>query len=543
MVDGSLARRTALAISLGGVVAYSVVLISELWGTSELVGIHPDTTTYLRPAAAAFFEGKWDHLLRPFGYPALAYIVIKLGGSLNALVTFQLVGYFFAGCLIYLVVLISLGYANRGLHEANTAPLFATAAMLAYFVSCTRPLEFAYYVIPESICSTTAVAALTMCATLICNRLHPPTKAVALAIAASACSAFLISLKPSMAGVAILTLVLAGWGFIRQNCRASGWFVTITLTTMVAIPSAVVLVDDWLIRKYADEYAKEFGPLTAFCNNAPLVVSSLERSSTNGRRLLGENGARDVAQFLRNVIAGPGSGWPLLGFDGDRCVWVLEQQRKELERKYFGIKPEQVAGTYRQLVISSIIENPADYLVRISKQISAYIATDKISCNRPSLSDWSEYQMSLYVKRLISFYAMGPTSDHALPVAPGTNTLCLRLNPFLSLLGPLLILLAVALATIQLMRARRQHVDSAQQRAVLSSAGFWLSGAIIVALVHTFDIGRYVIVMFPVYIATLAIALGYLMGTARRIFVGFFLGRDYVVASRPYSSSGVLYQR
>ena len=461
------------------------------------------------------FERSWDHLHRPFGYPTLAYIALKIGSSLNAVVSLQLVGYLLAGFLVYLVVFITLKPRANALHSTVTGPLFAGGAMVAYFTLSTLFLASAYYVLPEFVSSASSIAALTFCAILISNRVLHPLNAALIAIAASICAAMLISFKPSMIGIAAFTLALAAYGVFVQKYRPSRSLAAVTLFTMISIPSSVLLVDEWLIRKYADGSAIEFGPKTAFCNNAPLILNNLERPGTISRHLLGEDGAREFATFLRDVISSPANGMDIQGFDGDHCMYTLGRRREDLQRKYLGVAPDQVAGAYRRLVIMSILDSPGTYLLRVIKQMKAYVTGDATSCNRPKLFDWRtrEAEMHPIVKKLVLVYAKGPTANELLPMAPGIDTLCFGLSRFLAYLSFPIIGLALVLASMQFVTRALQHSTSRQAQSVLQTIGFWLSGAVVVSLVHTFDIQRYITVMFPVYIATLAIAFGYLIDT------------------------------
>jgi hypothetical protein len=504
----------AVVISLGFVFAYFALMVGALWGTWELIGMSPDTPNYLLPSAATLFDGHWHHVQRPFGYPALIYVAIMIGGSLNALVAFQLALYLLAGLLVYATVQIPLylgSEANDQSAGAIAVYLFATGAMIGYILLSSQLLAFAFYVLPEFVSSATALVALTLCLILMRNHIRRQTHVAALAIAASVCAAMLISFKPSMTGTAGLTLMLAAWCLIRQSRYVSRWLLVGVLVAMLAIPSAVFIIDNQLVRNYRDSESIEFGALTAFCNNAPLIVRDLETPDTTSGHLLGDDGSRKVAQFLHDSIAaGTGQDFQIQGFNGDHCLWYFEEQRKKLEKEYFGTNPDEVVQTYRRLVIASILDAPGSYALRISEQMKAYLVSDLVTCD-PGRQWDKPYAGYPLVDRLISQYAKGPTAQ-TLPIAPGASTLCHRLAPLFNLLDLPVIGVALSLSVLQLLRTwSRQGLNSAYARAVLLSTGFWLSGAVVVALVETFDRQRYVTVMFPVHIVALAIAGAYLV--------------------------------
>jgi hypothetical protein len=512
-------RRFVEVVCVVGAVAYFGLVVGALWGTWNLIGMSPDTPRYLLPSAAALFEGRWDHVQRPFGYPAIAYVSIWVGGSLDALVVLQLALYVLSGLLIYVAVRIPFRSGSRADGPAAAgivAPLAATGAMIAYFLLSSRLLASVFYVLPEFVSSATALGALTLCLTLMINRMHRPAYAAALATAAAGCAAMLISLKPAMSGTAGLTLILAAWGLIHQSYRAPRSLIISTLVAMVAIPSAVLVIDSHLVRKYRDFGALEFGALTAFCNNAPLIVRNLETPGVTGNRLLGEDGSRKVAQFLHETMAaGTAQNFQTQGFNGDYCLWYLEERRRELEREYFGSTPDEVVQTYRRLVFASVLEAPGSYALRFGRQLKAYLVSDQVTCSLDR--KWNDRSFRSYplVDRLIRLYATGPTAQ-TLPTAPGADTLCTRLAPLLNLWHLPVIAIALTLAILHLgMGWRRPRLDNGAQ-AVLLSMAFWLSGAVVVALVETFDRQRYVTVMFPVYIVALAITGAYLVSTVTR---------------------------
>jgi uncharacterized membrane protein YhaH (DUF805 family) len=124
------------------------------------------------------------------------------------------------------------------------------------------------------------------------------------------------------------------------------------------------------------------------------------------------------------------------------------------------------------------------------------------------------------VDRLVSKYGLGPT-DQSFPSLPGADSICRSLVQMVTGLQLPVISAAVILALISI-GWRRSHQRQPAARAVLLSTGFWLSGAAIVALVQTFGTYRYIVVMFPVFIATFAIASGYILEMMAVSFVRLY---------------------
>jgi hypothetical protein len=525
LLGSNTVRRIALVTSIVGVVIYFMFLESAFWGSWTLIDLQRDSRSYLWPAATALFEGHWFRIERPFLYPLLAYEAIKLGGSLQALVLTQLVLYATASIVLYMTVLAAL-FSSLNLILERTkafavAHIFAIAAGFGYFVLSSHYLASAFYIGPELVSSVAALLALSLCLLLI-NYRHPVVSSAALALAAAVCAALLVGFKPAMTATAGLTLVLAAWGLVRHSQNLSRLVLGLILITMLAMPIAVFSVDGHFARKYGDTRWDTDGPVSAFCNNAPLIADNLQTPDSAGNRLLGETGATDVVAFLRAVINEQhprGGTWRIEGYNGDVCQYDLKDWRQGLENKYFGATTQEIARTYRWLVIGSILEAPGAFAKRVFTQLKAYVTSNEVTCEVLRQEQRSPGHLpppafavdGSVVDQLVSKYGLGPT-DQSFPAATGSDLVCRSLSWMVGGLQLPIISIAVILALLSCgWRRSRQREASTGATAVLLTAGFWLSGAALVALVHTFDVYRYVVVMFPIFIATLAIASGYIV--------------------------------
>jgi hypothetical protein len=139
------------------------------------------------------------------------------------------------------------------------AHIFALGAALAYFTLSSRYLALAFYAGPELAASVAVLSAASACLLLIDYR-YPAIISAALALAAAVCAALLVGFKPSMTATAGLTLILAAWGLVR--CQAlSRLVLAVILATMVALPTAVFVVDGYFARAYGDTKWDLFGPV------------------------------------------------------------------------------------------------------------------------------------------------------------------------------------------------------------------------------------------------------------------------------------------
>ena len=506
-----------ILLSLGTAVLVTALVAHSLWGAWRLVDLQPDSSTYLAPAATALFAGDWGHLVRPFVYPAIAFAAIWSGGTLDHLIALHIAAYLLGAPLIYAIVLLPGQLAARSLDHSRTAfnramsHLIAAAAVVVYFSLSALYLASVFYVAPEILSSIAALAALWLSLKLMLDHRLKRANLAACALGAGLCAAAIVGMKPALLALAGLTLLLATWGLWQQRMRFQKTILIATWGAMIALPAAVVVGDRYLAQQYHDASARLFGPTTVFCNNADIIGQALETPDSRARQLLGDTAARDVAQFLKDVQED--ESWPLLGFNGDRCMYTLAIRRIALERRYFGPTSDDVVRTYRQLLTASIADAPGLYARRVVRQFKRFLLDRSADdCYRHDQHAWSPGTFApdlALVQRLIDERGSdirGQAFPHPFPL----NTLCRDLAKRMNTAHIHLATLSLIGATLCFFGRRtmpRRLILSAQ--AALISIGFWLSTAPIVALVHTFDIERYITVTFPLYVVMLASTLSF----------------------------------
>jgi len=169
--------------------------------------------------------------------------------------------------------------------------------------------------------------------------------------------------------------------------------------------------------------------------------------------------------------------------------------------------------TYRQLLTASIADAPGLYARRVVRQFKRFLLDRSADdCYRHDQHAWSPGTFApdlALVQRLIDERGSdirGQAFPHPFPL----NTLCRDLAKRMNTAHIHLATLSLIGATLCFFGRRtmpRRLILSAQ--AALISIGFWLSTAPIVALVHTFDIERYITVTFPLYVVMLASTLSF----------------------------------
>ncbi len=515
-------HRLVVLLSMATGLTVTALTTYSLWGAWQLVDLQPDSAQYLAPAATALFAGDWSHLVRPFVYPTLVFAAIWSGGTLDHLIALHIAAYLLGAPLIYAIVLLPGQLAARSLDHSRTtfnralSHLLAAAAVVVYFSLSALYLASVFYVAPEIFSSIAALAALWLSLKLMLDRRLKRTNLTACALGAGLCAAAIVGMKPALLALAGLTLLLATWGLWQQRMRFQKTMLIATWGAMIALPAAVVVGDRYLAQHYHDAAARLFGPTTVFCNNADIIDQALETPNSRARQLLGDSAARDVAQFLKDVQED--ESWPLLGFNGDRCMYTLAARRIALERRYFGPTSDAVARTYRQLSIASIADAPELYARRIVRQLKRFLLDRSADdCYRHDQHLWlpGTFAPDLpLVRRLIAELGSG-IREHTFPHPLPLEMLCSDLAKRMTTAHlPLIVLALIGAALCFLGRRTMPRRLTALAQAALISIGFWLSAAPIVALVHTFDIVRYITVTFPLYVAMLASTLSFCLALA-----------------------------
>ena len=507
-------QRLLILLSSSAAAAFVAATAYSFWGAWRLVELEPDSPGYLAPAAAAIFEGRWDHIAaRPFVYPGFLYMAIRWGGTLDHVVALQMAAYLLCAPLLYAIVLLPTrrsvtADARPRIGFSVYAPhAMAAGAVAVYFSLSGYYLASAFYVAPELLPSCLALASLWLCLKLTLDRHLRPAAAVAYALAAALSATLLIGMKPAMWALAGLTLALASGGLWRQRLRPRAATLIAAWMVMLALPAAVVVADNRLVQKYQDSTAQLFGHQLAFCNNVDLIRQALETPGSRARQAVGEPAAQAISAFLREIPAKEPS--PILGYNGDRCMYELGAQRTEIERRYFGARTEDVAHAYRQLFAASVADAPGLYAKRVLRQLRAYVLErPHLDCFRGSQRRWTDDEVAgiglPLVQRLVQERSSRldgqPFPQPLLAEESCGDLVSLIYRPHV----PLIIVAMIGSAVCYVRRRSMPAMLLALAQAALIGIAFWLSAAAIVALLHSFDVIRYTTVAFPLYVAMLA---------------------------------------
>jgi hypothetical protein len=495
-------------------VALCVLVGFSLLASWPLIDIQPDTPVYLAPAATAVYEGGWTHYLRPFLYPFFIFLAVDSGGSIDVLVAVQLVAYVLSALLLYAVVIaparaVVADRRQRFFLGADAAShLLAVLAVVAYFAASTRYLASAYFVGPELLSSFAALLALWASLLLMLYGPMPARHLLGALLLAGLSAGMLVGLKPALLLVAAVPLACAAWRLGRNVDNLGVMHRLAAFSLVLAMPAFVLMVDAYLVERYNDRAAAFFGPATAFCNNADIVKPLLEVPDSRVRQVVSAAAAADLTDFLAEVLAD--DSWSLMGYNGDQCMYTLAQHRVRIEREHFGPDLDAAADMYAQIVVAAAWEAPTLFAARVARQLHAFAFIKlPLDCAPHYQQNWPRGSFSHrpLVQRLVEEKSTG-SAGRQFPEPPPVAWMCRSTAEKLEFLWPF----ALVSAGLGILLLLRRSVRAGRRLSLFAVAALlggcvWISSAAIVALVHSFDINRYATVIFPVYIATLALCL------------------------------------
>lgn len=165
---------------------------------------------------------------------------------------------------------------------------------------------------------------------------------------------FLILIKPHFLATALILPVILAMMLRRQLARRY-LLLSILLGCIVSAPFH--LFDQQLKAKYDPRTSKTFGPKTLFCNNLDVLEVAFQRGLDD--KLM-------VRPEVREILKSGTNGWDTLGFDGDKCMYG------ELGRtlsSHFKGKLDAEVRYYYLTYISAVQVAPDMVLRRFTRQL------------------------------------------------------------------------------------------------------------------------------------------------------------------------------
>lgn len=485
----------------------------------------PDSYSYIEPGLRLASGQEIAHSsLRDLGYPALAYLAVKLG-SLAWILKIQVI-LVMAGmaCLLAIVPLFldAVLFQKERISKIflRVLPLFAVILSFSYplLLLSNDDFMFAIYAVMAE-----APHLLPMALAMLCfvggGVAKSPSRRVIL-LSASTSFAFISTVvKPSSLGIfavcaaGLLMAILVHWRQVRSVSNIAA----IILTALVVI--GVHGLDTWISPPGFD-----FGARSFFCNHLDVIAPSYETSTAERAQ---------VGALMKSVLRSGPNGWPLQGFNGDSCFYdgpFIASIDAAAKSEHMSPKSWEMREFVR-----AVIANPLDYLHHVSRQLAYFehhpIGQDEQWKGIMSDADWLALE---------PFPAMAHTNREAFS-GIGSNWLTSTFPHVGEALDAGLAWFASSFALVTLVAsslaagtvlAVRKPSRLHPEFILLASGAFTMALAGTVAASHTFDVERYItdILAFSLLwwmlsilfmLRSLALVLSYLLIRAReRLEIG-----------------------
>lgn len=427
---------------------------------------------------------------RGVGYALLTLLALAFG-SLRLIPKLQLVAVM-AGvsCILAVLYLLLAALAMR-LHRSSQVPqwILASCASVVAATYCVMLASHDAFVIDIYRALAEALHLLPTAVVLVSFVLAWMTRAPAWRLSSLIVSASAAYLSTVVKPHTSMVLALCGLSLaivIVRNYRALRSPAVLSLCCLSAILIVSIhRLDTWITPKGFD-----FGPKTLFCNHLD-VAEPVFDASTPERSL--------VRGLLKGVLQHPHPDWPLLGFQGDACMYGADFNRAmQAAARAEGLEP---AAWERREFLKAVMKNPIGYGRAVWKQFAffmAYPIKDADSTATGIITDDEWRSLKLHAD-LIDMSREQFTIDLSnwvattLPrVAAVGKTILWTVS--ISFAFTTVSATSIALGVFFLQR-KRAAVQA--EIALLSVAAFTLAFALTTMLAHTFDVSRYLTDILP----------------------------------------------
>lgn len=457
------------------------------WPQPHLI-VFSDSIGYLGPAVDALEGGHFTHWRgRAFVYPLFLLGVLGVAPEPLAIVYAQRV----LVVVTYTALAYSVWLLTRLAQQKRLAsrPILTVLAgfWLLTYVAYPPAVILAHAVMAE--CMFSALVALVLLCVVVVALPETSLKRRRCALALAAIfSVALVFVKPHwLAAGLLLPVLMLGLVPSGQRRAAFGWFLVPLLLAMIAFA-----VPEKLLQERYDAYtSKVFAPRSLFCNSADLIYDDLAHHAH-------DSSANQLRELLGEVVSPtqPTSKWPWLGFDGDKCMYGAAG--KWVAEKYSGDASAETAY-YWQAYLGAILRQP-DYLFKrvgrqflslasrpLGKTDASYVANTRLVLEYQEKHQFYRTWMARYRTDLFGVVE-SPFARYQVELK------------VLYFLAGLALLMNLALAAFRLIADRSAASDKKPfNRMFLSILMLCFAINCLIAIVHTFDISRYVEMQMPLF--------------------------------------------
>lgn len=342
----------------------SLVLLVTLAALGNLISsgrgfvFWPDSIGYLSPLADwQAGRGFTAWYGRSFLYPAFLALFMQEHNSYIPVLFAQIM---MQGTVIILAGLLAGAVERRMKCQSTGWSLLARGVLLIGLVSFDfNPtlLGLVHTLMPE----TMFVFMLALQCLIVWVAIHTNNKILKCAgVAGISFFGFMLILVKPHYLLAAFVLPCAVTIMLHRQVAARYLLVAVLLGSAAAIPFH--LFDGQLKKQFDPVTSVVFGPRSLFCNNLDVLNAGFER------------GAGDILEIRPQVdsILGAGpNGWRVLGFDGDACMYG--DLGRKISSHFKGSLPAEVAYYY-ETYISAALRAPDMVAFRFARQVAAALA-------------------------------------------------------------------------------------------------------------------------------------------------------------------------
>lgn len=462
----------------------------------RVLGVVPDSWGYLHPALQ-WASGRDLELIygRTIGYPAGLGLMLKIGG-MDFVPLLQTVAAAITVCFTLLGFNIAYGPMVRGRPMGGVfIGLVTLIGGIALF--CYQPLiNHAQSMATESL-GAFSMSLAGLCLLVAVFTKIRPNALYAIVFLGAISAGFSLFVRPHNAAFAVLVwLGLCLTLFLNRKLRL--WpRVAVAAAACGVIVFGLAAPQAALKDKY-DPAGDLFGPVTFFCNHAPIVDSEVPDLIEDKK-----TAAKIDAILDKTVALGP-NGWTTLGYNGDYCFYLSDLTK--LLSEHFKGDIAQSRAFLMTAFLHGVRDDPLAYAQKVVRQVAVALSAPLYNYGAVFVHTRKFYdefeQTGEYGRFALNHVAPEgadpkPLLRSAAPIHEFGRAVLGTLN---KVAIPVLVLVVMFLL-IDLLRWRLGNLDTARfvqsWLPICLIFGLYLSSVMIVAISHTFDTGRYLEAIAP----------------------------------------------
>ena len=512
-----------LAIALCLLVIFAVAARGRFALPPEPV-MDPDSFGYLNATVTWLLgDGFWQGDGRAHLYPFFLWAIVSSTRGFSAITIFQHVAGLLSGAAWCWAWWLWASFLPPGIVRRWVAPALGLTA-LAIYLWGTRTILFEHMIRPEAVCPFVGLLQIAFCLAFAKARWRGGSRMAIIAYAAGAIFAggIALNLKPSWGFAGLVPPALVAVALWRSTATLRLCSVLGVCLGLLALSGPLFLLPG-LAGWKKDQASRTFLPGTLASVHAAMIARSLEGRARRG--LLDPDEARFAEDFSRTVQEATvhNKSYPVLGVDCDNIFY-----RSGLFGRLphgANASPETVRSYLLGLYFQALRDQPRAFAEKWGRELLfAYRLAPK-ELFRPKLRVRLFYQETAKIGRAeigqrmsavwkARWEAYWGRCRELAATAPEDAAITCRMTPGLikfaaAALLPAFLFLPIFAVLVFLRRGRLAALRPAAA-ASLVVAAVSLAATVTVAIVHSFDLDRYLNLLVPLDVFLVASALSLL---------------------------------